>query len=134
MKMLTKEVIEKLVRRELEKGEKEFGELFTAAQEGRITWEEFRDKSRTLQGYGVWWSSEAHYSLGKVEVNEVNELGDGLYEISATCDMFYESGHIVWGEGGELEEYAIRPKKASVKIKLRVNDALKVEEFNFRWI
>jgi hypothetical protein len=112
---ITDEIIERLIRRELEKGEKGLVELYNAAMEGEITWEEFRKKSKALQGYGVWWGSELSCSLGKVEVNEVKELGEGLYEISAMCYMHYMSGHIVWGEGGELEEHAMKPKKAANK-------------------
>jgi hypothetical protein len=135
MKMqITEEVIERLIRRELEKGQKELVELYNAAMKGEITWDEFRKKSKALQGYGVWWGSESSYSLGKVEVKEVKELGGGLYEISATCYMHYMSGHIVWDEGGEPEEYAMKPYKASVKIKVKVDDAPEVEEFDFRWI
>jgi hypothetical protein len=135
MKMrITEEVIEKLIRRELEKGQKELVELFTAAQEGRITWDEWRDKTKALQGYGVWWGLESSCSLGKVEVKEVKELGGGLYEISATCYMHYMSGHIVWEEGGEPEEHATKPKKAAVKMRVKVNDAPEAEEFDFRWI
>ncbi len=131
MEEITEEVIEKLIHHELEKGEKEFMELFKAAEMGEITQEEFRNKSRALRGYGVWWGSESSYSLGKVEVNYVRKLEETRYEISATCDMYYVSSHVYWEENG-IPDYAKKPKKAAVKI--RVNNALEVEEFIFQWI
>jgi|GEM_PF-5312503 hypothetical protein len=105
MEKITEEVIKELIRKELEKGEKELMELFRALEMGKITQEEFRDKSGTLWGYSLWWSSESSHSLGKVEVNYVKKLEESLYEISATIDMYYESGHVYREENGTVPEY-----------------------------
>lgn len=85
-----------------------------------------------LRGFGIWWSSESRYSLGKIEINYVKKLEENLYEISVICEMYYESSHIYWEENGAIPEYARTFKKAIVEI--TVNDALEVLGFDFRWI
>jgi len=132
MEKISGEVIEKLIRQELEKGGKEFMNLFRSLETGKITQEEFRDKSRVLQGFGIWWGSESSYSLAKVEINYVKKLEENLYEISTICEMYYESSHVYWEEDGTVPEYAMKPKKAAVKI--IVNDVLEVVRFDFQWI
>ena len=132
MEKITEGVIEKLIRYELERGEKELIELFRAVDMGKMSQEEFKNKSKELQGYGVWWGSESSHSLGKVEVNYVKKLEEDFYEISVTCEMHYESGHVYWDENGTVPEYADKPKKAVIK--MIVNEALEVKEFDFQWI
>ncbi|OFV68392.1 MAG: hypothetical protein SCAL_000068 [Candidatus Syntrophoarchaeum caldarius] len=132
MEKITEGVIEKLIHRELEKGEKELMELFRAVEMGKMSQEKFKDKSRVLQGYGVWWGSESSHSLSKVKVNYIKKLEEDLYEISATCEMYYESGHVYWEEDGTVPEYADKPRKSAVK--MIVNGGLEVKEFDFQWI
>jgi len=126
---ISREIIEKLLRHELERGEKEFIDLFRAVEAGKITQEELRERNKTLQGYGVWWGSESSYSLGRMEINYVIKLEEGCYEILATCDMHYESSHVHWEENGEIPEYAREPKKAVVR--MRVNDVLELRNSTF---
>lgn len=89
MEGITEEIIEKSICRELEKGEKEFIELFKAAEMGRITREEFRNKSSTI-GIRSGMGSESSYSLGKVEVNYVRKLEGSLYDFRNVRHVLHE--------------------------------------------
>jgi len=44
-------------------------------------------------------------------------LEEGLYEISVTCDMYYESSRVYLEEDGTMPEYAKKPEKATVKMR-----------------
>jgi hypothetical protein len=125
--LLTKEVVQRLIEQELNKSEEEGMQLFGAYSNGIISQEEYENRLKTLRGYGVWWGAEAACSLHQAEINHTKRLENGLYEISATCDMVLTSSHRTYGFDGTEEWHS----KAMVIMK--IDNALAVKEFDFQW-
>ncbi|NVM05022.1 MAG: hypothetical protein HWN67_22055 [Candidatus Helarchaeota archaeon] len=124
-KKFTDENIKKIIRKELQKDEDEGMKLYQQLFNRKITEEEFNNKIKSTKGYNIWWGVESSWSLKNVKINSIKELEKGLFEISTTCTMERYSSHTFSPDEHALESIAT--------IIIKVNDALKVREFNFKW-
>ncbi|MFX0136182.1 MAG: hypothetical protein ACFFDN_21260 [Candidatus Hodarchaeota archaeon] len=121
----TDEIIKKIIKKELQKDEDAGMALYQQLFNRKITEEEFNNKIKSTKGYNIWWGVESSWSIKKVKVNSIKELGKGLYEISTTCTMERYSSHAFSPNEHALESVAT--------IVIKINEALEVREFNFKW-
>jgi hypothetical protein len=120
------EVITKLIRQELERSEREGIELYQKLSQESITEEERKQRLREVRGYGLWWGVDSGVYLKEARVDQVKRLGEGLYEVSATCTMeIARARELLPGES---------PEESTARVRMKINEALVVEEFDFQWI
>lgn len=121
----TDENIKKIIRKELQKDEDEGMALYQQRFNREITEEEFNNKIKSIKGYNTWWGTESSWSLKKVKIDSIKELEKGLFETSTTCTMEHYSSHTFSPNEHALESVAT--------IIIKINEALEVMEFNFKW-
>ncbi|MFX1451260.1 MAG: hypothetical protein ACFFCM_10485 [Promethearchaeota archaeon] len=125
MEKFSDKIIKNLIREELQKNEDEGMDLYQELFNRKITEEEFNNKIKLIKGYNIWWGVESSWSLKKVKIKSIKEFEKELYEIITDCNMERYSSHTFDSNTPPFESIA--------KITLKVNDALEVKEFDFRW-
>jgi hypothetical protein len=100
----------------------ESGRKFTKEIVEVLVWELLADEEK---GHGLWWGGESCLSYRNLLSFESKELKNGGYEVSAVCEMEYESAHTLYYEGYE-------PILQNSHIKLKLGQDLTIEEFEFK--
>jgi hypothetical protein len=74
----------------------------------------------------VWWGTDSGASLKEAKVDRVKKLEEGGYEVFATCVLEISRARVLLpGES---------PEEGTARVKMKLNEALEVEEFDFRWV
>jgi hypothetical protein len=123
---ITREVVEKLIRQEIDRSEREGMELYMRLSQEAMTEEERKEKLKAVRGYGVWWGIDSGVYFKEAKVDRVKKLEDGGYEVSATCTLEIERARELLPEES--------PEEGTARVKMRLNEDLEVEEFDFRWV
>jgi hypothetical protein len=123
---ITGEVVERLIRQELDKSAREGMELYSKLCQEAMPEEECKERLKAVRGYGVWWGTDSGASLKEAKVDRVKKLEEGGYEVSATCVLeISRARELLPGES---------PEEGTARVKMKLNEALVVEEFDFRWV
>jgi|Deesub1362A_J573_1020465.scaffolds.fasta_scaffold00194_26 hypothetical protein len=104
---------------------KELDESFIS---GVIIEELWKDEDKVEQQGSGWFSREGEWScnLREVKVDDVKKLREGGYEVSATCNMEIQTAQVY--------SFDHPPKEALGRVTVKVNEDLKVEEFDYKWM
>jgi hypothetical protein len=88
----------------------------------------WKDEEKVERRPGHWWCAEEEwaYTLREIKIDHVKRLGEGGYEVSATCNMELETAQ-VYGPDNP-------PGESLGRVRVKVNEDLKVEEFDYKWM
>jgi hypothetical protein len=76
------------------------------------------------KGHGLWWGGESCLSFRKLLEHQAKELQSG-FEVSAVCEMEYQSSHIIYDENYE-------PHLQNARINMKLSPELEIESFDFK--
>ncbi len=87
-----------------------------------LIWELLADEEK---GHGKWWGGESCLSFRKLLSYGSKKLENGGYEVTAVCEMEYESAHTLY-----YDDYD--PILQDSHIKMRLRPDLTLEDFDFK--
>jgi hypothetical protein len=118
--------VRRLIRRELGKSEIEGIALSRELEAEALGSEECERRLKAVRGYRVWWSADSGVELGETRIINLRPLAGGeRYEVLASCRLAI----------ARAQEYAPgqAPEENTASVRMVVNVALEVVEFDFRW-
>jgi hypothetical protein len=124
-KRLTKDFVKGLIKRQLQKGEREGTELYKEFSEGGMLQEELEAAIDGIDGYGVWWGVESSWGLVSVEVEDIEEERDGQFKVRTKC--------VLERIGAQAYSPDTPLMRSNAKVSFKVNRKLDIEEFRFEW-
>ena len=120
-----KKDIFRVIKKELDRPERESNDLYNAFLNNEMTQEELDIAMKGLDGFGIWWGAEASCGLAEIEIKSEEEVEKGLFEIKVSAELHRASARVVTEDTPPDVHHAV--------ITIRIDEKLMLKDFDFKW-